>query len=177
MKRNRPPLLCLAAISAAILVGVAHDKQVRLNLSGSMPVGFWRIEPMEQAPERGQVVSVCLPVSEARFAIARGYIGRGECPSDAAPLIKPVIAVDGDDVSVSPFGIEVNGRMIEGTALRPADSAGRPLGPEAPGTRRVSGGEVWLASTHDPRSFDSRYFGPVPVANVRGLAVPLLVSR
>ena len=85
-----------------------------------------------------------------------------------------MIAVAGDDVSVSPFGIAVNGRMVESTALLPEDTAGRPL--VAAQGHRVASGEVWVASAHDRRSFDSRYFGPVPLTNVRGLAVPVLVS-
>jgi type IV secretory pathway protease TraF len=36
-------------------------------------------------------------------------------------------------------------------------------------------GQVWLLSGHDPRSFDSRYFGAIPTANVRGVARPLWV--
>jgi len=32
---------------------------------------------------------------------------------------------------------------------------------------------VWLLSGHDPRSFDSRYFGGVPVTNIQGVARPI----
>jgi type IV secretory pathway protease TraF len=39
----------------------------------------------------------------------------------------------------------------------------------------VGSGDIWVLSGHDPRSFDSRYFGPVPVANVQGEARPLWV--
>jgi type IV secretory pathway protease TraF len=41
----------------------------------------------------------------------------------------------------------------------------------------VPPGQVWLLSGHDSRSFDSRYFGPVPVANVQGVARPVWVAR
>jgi type IV secretory pathway protease TraF len=30
--------------------------------------------------------------------------------------------------------------------------------------------EVWLIATRNPRSFDSRYFGPVPVTALEGAA-------
>jgi conjugative transfer signal peptidase TraF len=174
--RRRPPLLCLGALAAASFVLVAWRENVRLNLTGSMPVGLWRIEPVIRAPAKGQVVSVCLSDKEARFALDRGYIAAGECPLNAEPLIKPVVATAGDAVSVSPFGIAVNGREIEGTALRPVDTAGRPLHAVPTGSYQVKSGEVWLASAHDPRSFDSRYFGPVLLLNVRGIAVPVLVA-
>jgi type IV secretory pathway protease TraF len=48
------------------------------------------------------------------------------------------------------------------------DSAGRPLPHVAWGKRRVAAGQVWLFGFNDRRSWDSRYFGPVPLANVRG---------
>ena len=69
----------------------------------------------------------------------------------------------------------MNGQEIEGTALRPADSAGRTLAAVQTGAYLVAPGSIWLASAHDPRSFDSRYFGAVPLANVRGVAAPVFV--
>jgi conjugative transfer signal peptidase TraF len=173
--KHHPPLLCLTALAAATFIAVSWHENVRLNLSGSMPIGFWRVATLGRAPERGQVVSICLPPAEATFALARGYIGGGECALNAAPLLKPVVAVAGDLVDISPFGIVVNGQEIEGTALRPADSAGRTLSAVQTGTYLVAPGSIWLASAHDPRSFDSRYFGAVPIANVRGVAAPVFV--
>ena len=37
----------------------------------------------------------------------------------------------------------------------------------------VASGQVWLLATDTPRSWDSRYFGPVPLDQVR-LARPLM---
>ena len=46
------------------------------------------------------------------------------------------------------------------------------------GAYPVAPKEVWLLSGHDPRSFDSRYFGPVPEAkSVQGIARPVWVLR
>jgi len=57
------------------------------------------------------------------------------------------------------------------------DRSGRPL----PGTTAndviVAKGEVWVISSYNPLSFDSRYFGPVPISNIEGLARPLIVIR
>jgi type IV secretory pathway protease TraF len=55
------------------------------------------------------------------------------------------------------------------------DTRGRPLPRLPAGTYLVRPGEIWLFSPH-PRSFDSRCFGPVPVAQVRGLLHPLLIA-
>jgi type IV secretory pathway protease TraF len=80
-------------------------------------------------------------------------------------------------VIVSRAGVTVNGRPVLDTAPLDKDSAGRPLVPFAPGTYRVKWREVWLLAAYDPRSFDSRYFGPVPEASVLALARPVWVVR
>ena len=77
MRRTRPPLLCVTALAAAAFVGIGWREHLRLNLTGSMPIGFWRIESVHGAPERGQVVAVCLPAASARLAVERGYVGVG----------------------------------------------------------------------------------------------------
>jgi conjugative transfer signal peptidase TraF len=91
--------------------------------------------------------------------------------------VKPVIAVAGDLVTVTPQGITVDGQLVANTAPLAEDEAGRPLHPIPIGNYRLAPGEMWLLSGHDPRSFDSRYFGAVPAANVTGVASPLWVLR
>jgi type IV secretory pathway protease TraF len=61
------------------------------------------------------------------------------------------------------------------TAAR--DSAGRALAQVVWGARRVGAGEVWLFGFNDMRSWDGRYFGPVPLAEVRGVLRPLRGER
>jgi type IV secretory pathway protease TraF len=54
------------------------------------------------------------------------------------------------------------------------DSHGRLLAHVASGAHRVGSGEVWLFGFNNARSWDARYFGPVPLANVRGALEPLV---
>jgi conjugative transfer signal peptidase TraF len=90
-------------------------------------------------------------------------------------MLRPVVAVAGDMVTVTAEGITVNGHPVPGSAPLDRDSSGRQLQPVPLGSYRLAPGQIWLSSGHDPRSFDSRYFGPVPVASVRGIASPVLV--
>jgi type IV secretory pathway protease TraF len=39
----------------------------------------------------------------------------------------------------------------------------------------VAKGEVWVISSYNRLSFDGRYFGPVAISRVEGLAQPLIV--
>jgi conjugative transfer signal peptidase TraF len=105
------------------------------------------------------------------------YIAAGPCPDEAEPLVKPVAAVSGDMVTVSANGISVNATPVADTAALARDEAGRVLHPVPAGSYRVAPDEVWLLSGHDLRSFDSRYFGAVPIANVVGVGHPLWVLR
>jgi conjugative transfer signal peptidase TraF len=160
---------------AALAVGEAGG--LRINATASMPCGLWRVQ-VEEPITRGAIVTVCPPDHpDIREAERRGYIPTGFCPGDYEPLVKPVAAVAGDLVTVTPQGIAVDGKPVAHTAQLWQDEAGRALHPVPAGSYRVTPGMVWLLSGHDPRSFDSRYFGAVPVANVTGVARPLWVLR
>jgi conjugative transfer signal peptidase TraF len=160
---------------ATLAVGEAAG--LRINATASMPRGLWRVQARESIA-RGAIVTFCPPdQADIREAAHRGYISRGGCPGGYEPLVKPVAAIAGDLVAVTLKGIAVDGKPVAGTEALAEDEAGRPLHSIPIGAYRVESGEVWLLSGHDPRSFDSRYFGPVPAANVTGVAHPLWVLR
>lgn len=162
------PLAGAAAVSALAL---AYAGGLRVNASNSMPVGIWTVAPATQIV-RGEAVVFCATAPEA----AR-YVGPGACPNGLEPLVKPVAAMAGDVVTVTADGIAVNGQWMPNSAALVRDEANRGLHPVPAGTYRVEPGFVWLLSGHDPRSFDSRYFGPVPLSAVMAVARPLLVWR
>jgi type IV secretory pathway protease TraF len=84
-----------------------------------------------------------------------------------------VAAIGGDIVRVSALQTTVNGTPIPRSARRVKDSLGRPLSAISIGQFELAPGEIWLLTNHHPRSWDSRYFGPVPVANIQGRLCPL----
>ena len=141
----------LAVSSLLAVAGASHF--IGFNSSPSAaPVGFyWRTAPR---PRRGKLIEFCLPENVAVFAEARGYIGHGSCPVDTESLGKIVTGVPGDVVTVDP------------AAALKTDSAGRPMEHFPFGPYRVRAAEVWVHGTAR-NSFDSRYFGPVPIANIR----------
>jgi conjugative transfer signal peptidase TraF len=146
----------------------------RLNVSPSAPLGLYRA--VDRPVARGDLVVACVPVVAARLARERGYLAGGACPGDVQPVLKRVGAIPGDRVEVFPDGVTVNGRRLPGSATAAVDSSGRAL-PHAPwGATAVGRDEVWLLATDVPRSWDSRYFGPVPLDSVRA-ARPLLTIR
>jgi conjugative transfer signal peptidase TraF len=146
---------------------------VRINLSPSLPIGLYQVAPGLDAT----LVEFCPPEPFASMANARGYRHPGTCPDGGAPLMKPVVARAGDVVSVSKRGVAVNGSDLLNSAPLTRDTAGRPLTPWPYGTYTVQQGTIWVLSGYHPRSFDSRYFGPISASLIRNRLRYLIVLR
>lgn len=158
-----------------LLLGVCTFNGLRLNLSGSMPVGLYMV--VREPPVRGSIVLACLPMDVAQLAMARSYVPRGgSCPGGAIPVGKPVLAVPGDTVLVSTAGLILNGAPVPNSRALTVDRMGRRLPCLAPGQRTVGSDELWLVSAYTQNSFDSRYFGPVALRDVRAHVRPLWTS-
>jgi conjugative transfer signal peptidase TraF len=138
----------------------------------SAAAGVYRVTDFP--PARGELVAACLPLAIARQGLARGYLQRGDCPAGAEPVAKVVGAIAGDVVELEPGWVAVNGVKFPNSEMAARDSANRPLGHVPLGVRRVGEGEVWLFGFNNARSWDARYFGPVPSANLRGGLKPVV---
>jgi conjugative transfer signal peptidase TraF len=144
---------------------------IRLNTSPSLPFGLYRVTSDSAAP----LVEFCPAEPVASFANARGYRQVGSCPDGGTPLMKPIVAHEGDVVDISAVGLRVNSTLIRNSAPLARDTGGRPLTPWPNGKYTVPNGAVWLISSYHARSFDSRYFGPISTAFIRNHLRPLLV--
>jgi conjugative transfer signal peptidase TraF len=128
-----------------------------------------------RAPSRGDLVLACLPDAIARFGSARGYLLRGRgCGDGIEPVGKRLGALPGDSVEVMRDYVAVNGQRLEHSATLSLDSRGQSVKHVAWGRYTVPTNQVWLFGTKDARSWDSRYFGPVPASSVRAALEPVL---
>jgi conjugative transfer signal peptidase TraF len=171
----RGALAAMAAIAfgAAVLIAVGKASGIRISTTDSAaPAGVYRIAGHEV--RRGELVAACLPISVAKLGLARGYLRAGDCPGNAEPVDKVIGALPGDLLDIEPTSVSVNGVRFPGSKTASRDSAGLPLAHVAWGKRRVAPGEVWLFGFNDRRSWDSRYFGPVPLAAIRGELKPVV---
>ncbi|WP_245506181.1 conjugative transfer signal peptidase TraF [Rhizobium leguminosarum] len=164
-------VLSMAAVAAILLVVTAVAGGYRINLTPSEPLGLWRIIPLHRPAAVGDLLFICPPETAAmREARARGYLRSGSCRGGVAPLIKTVIAVAGLHAEIG-VSVSVDGRGVSSSSLALRDGKGRPLTPFPSGI--VPPGYVFLHSAF-PGSYDSRYFGPVPISGIRGLAQEVL---
>jgi conjugative transfer signal peptidase TraF len=158
--------LVAAVATAALLMSLG----IHINLSASAPRGLYRAVVGTPAP--GMWIAACVTEEAAALGLARGYLRPGPCPGGTEPILKPVVAVPGDVVDVSPHGVAVNGLFLPGSEPASLDSSGRPL--HAMWGRRVLGAEeLWLMSNRVPNSWDSRYLGTFSMSQVRAIARPV----
>ena len=174
-KTRLPAVRCLlfhaffVAFGAFQLCGLVG---VRINYSPSLPIGLY----LTSNDPTSTLIEFCPAEPFAGLAISRGYRERGVCHDGATPLMKPVVARAGDIVTLSEQGIAMNGNLLPNTAPRTTDSQGRPLIPWPFGRYAVAPNTVWVASSHHPRSFDSRYFGPIATSAIRHYVRPVLTA-
>ena len=169
--------LVLAGLSACGLAALAWASFVHplprliYNPSDSVAVGWYRVDPLDHRTASlprplsvGSLVLVPLPAAAAALAAWRDYLPLG------VPLLKRVGAVAPQQVCIVERSVRIDGVPV--AAVLPADHLGRPL-PSWQQCRRLRQGELFLLSTTNPASFDSRYFGPVSTSAVIGVAHPL----
>ena len=150
-----------SAFCLALGFALAFDAGLRINPTPSLPKGIYRISP--GTPGKGDLVSFCLEGEFAELALERGYLEPGSCPSGLRPLLKRLVGLPGDVVDPAMFPI------------RSLDSRGRPMTPALiPWTPGVIPSGMALVVADHPGSFDSRYFGFVPLDSLQRVE-PLFV--
>lgn len=121
-----------------------------------MPTG-WYVRSLDELA-RGALVTVRAQDVAADYAATRNFTDAGD------RFIKRIAANDGDSVCAEGDAVRINGRTVAHRATH--DSQGRAL-PHWSGCRALSADEVFLMGD-TPDSFDSRYFGPVSIADIEG---------
>lgn len=159
-------LLFFIALMLMELVGL------RINTTPSIPVTVYILDT-DSIPKKGDIVSVCPPDdSLQQLAKERGYLALSfRCPNQYPPLLKPLVAVAGDYVSIDQ-AISINGVPVDASTRLLVDSDGRAM-PDKAKFGIVPKGKVWLLSSYNPRSWDSRYYGSLPAKNIQGVVRPL----
>jgi conjugative transfer signal peptidase TraF len=137
---------------------------LRINLTESMPSGVYRITRI--TPQRGDVVAFC------SSADGRLYAGVSLlCPAGAKPLLKTLWGMPGDEIRTGDDGIVLNGVPLPNSAARSRDSRGREMRSVLE-AGIIPDGRALILADH-AGSYDSRYFGLVPLAGLKAVR-PLL---
>jgi conjugative transfer signal peptidase TraF len=170
-----PTIVLLSAISILFL-SIANYSPIQINLTGSMPRGIYLLRS-SQAVHRGSFVMVCMPNSLASFALQRGYLQHGSCKNGAQPLLKQVIAEDGDTIVLTAKKIQINGNQLPYTATLSTDHHHRPLPAVLRGIYKLRPHQLWLYGVSSTQSWDSRYYGVIDSSYVIGVVKPLFTNQ
>jgi len=172
--RARLMLVGLSACGLAALAWasfVSPLPRLTYNPSDSVAVGWYRIDPFDPRTASlprplsvDSIVLVPLPAGAVALAAQRGYL------PTRVPLLKRIGAIAPQEVCIAGGIVRIDG--VPSAAVLRADRLGRPLS-SLELCRRLEPGELFLLSTTNPASFDSRYFGPVSASAVIGVAHPV----
>lgn len=167
----RHPLVIVGAC-LVVALALAHLTGLRLNTTRSIPLGLYL---MSNDPiVKGAYVLFCPPERpEFELARERGYIGAGFCPGGYGNMMKKVLAAHNDVVSVTDGGVMINGMLIPASQPVEADSMGRSLPRFRVSNHVLTSTELLLMSDTNSRSFDARYFGPIPHETIQSTIHPL----
>ena len=125
----------------------------------SLPNGIYIRKGGE--PHIGDYAVSCLTPKVASYGIDRGYLIKGGCETGSIPVLKIIKGMPGDKYSSKIGQLEINGVVYSSMAT---DSKGRPLEWLYSSKEGILGKDQYLLiSTHVGNSWDSRYWGPVPV--------------
>jgi conjugative transfer signal peptidase TraF len=156
------------------LIAVVGFVGIGPNETESLPLGLYVKTRDINAP----LVAFCPTGTAAIDSIAGGYRPHGmQCHDGYAPLLKPVAARPGDIVDVTERGISVNGKVLANTKAFTVDGKKRPMHVWPLGQYTVAPGTLWVLSTYNKYSYDSRYFGPIQFSTVITHVKPLWVRR
>jgi conjugative transfer signal peptidase TraF len=159
-ERRANKLYVLAASALASWLALTSKQTPILIYNGSLsvPIGLYAID--HSRPNRGDLVLVRPWPELARL------LGKHDILPAGVPLLKTVVAITDDDVCRHGYTISING--IPAAEILALDAKGIAL-PGWASCRKLVRGEFFLLQPH-PRSFDSRYFGPVLSCDVIGIA-------
>ncbi|VEG89819.1 conjugative transfer signal peptidase TraF [Legionella spiritensis] len=163
----------LISILSAVLLLVAMG--FRINLTDSIPIGVYRMTDIKNL--KNGFVIFC-PEDKPAFQQARdrGYIDSGLCHGGYGYLMKKVVALRGDNISVTDEGVLVNHQLIPFSKPISTDGMNRLLPQWRTRDYQLKEDEIMTMTSQSEWSFDSRYYGPVHTGQIKGMITPVWVK-
>lgn len=135
-----------------------------VNITASWPRGLYHSKKIVGSMDnyKNQLVLVCPDLDNP--AIIKAVENNILPPSDGcesfgyAPLMKKIVGIPGDTITVTDQGITVNGRQLKNSKIKFKIFE---LLIHPGYTHILQPNEYWVMSDYNPNSLDSRYFGPI----------------
>lgn len=156
-----------------IAISVIYFDGYRINTTKSIPIGIYK--EVINHPQTNDYVIFCPPdnpiFQEAR---RRNYIDIGLCSGNYGYLMKKIVAIKDDHVTISENGVFINNKMIPFSTPLKTDAKGRKL-PLININKVLDVADVLLMSDVSSTSFDARYYGIIDKKHIRSVIRPIFV--
>ncbi|HAT7826690.1 TPA: conjugative transfer signal peptidase TraF [Legionella pneumophila] len=172
---KKPSIIIAIFLISTIAAGsLFHSMGFRINLTESIPVGLFCITGTE--PLKNTYVIFC-PDDRQTFRLAknRGYIDQGLYCNGYGYLMKKVVAVSGDILSVTNEGVFVNQMLIPYSKPKLQDGMNRTLPQWQVMNYQLQEDEIMTMTSESEWSFDGRYYGLVHTRQIKGMITPIWV--
>ncbi len=166
------PFVILALTVFIFLMFVYGKNKLIINTSPSIPLGIYALEPISGQLKQNDLIAFCLNKKDQDFALSHGYILAGtRCNGSSTPLLKSIIAIPGDNVTLTNTEIIVNNKIYN-YPTQQYDSMHRLL-PSWPRDNYQNTLGFWVIGTNNIKSWDSRYYGFINRSQIIYLLKPL----
>ena len=176
-KKNAYIIFSLIVAIVTVIATVKSSGLVVYNITNSMPLGlYYVVSDKAQDAQKNELVTIC-PAKREDIVIATkiGYLElkeKGNCW--ITPLLKRVIAKEGDNVLINENGIYVNGILIRRSKPFEKDRQGNSLH-IAYMNRKLNKCE-FIVNTDSRYSYDSRYLGVFHCDELRQIVIPTFLT-
>lgn len=167
----------LTAVLLIFIIGLGQILIVagfRINLTNSIPIGLYRMSAIGNL--KNNYVIFCPDNREAfKLGLARNYINNGLSCHGYGYLMKKVVAISGDLISVTTKGVFVNQAPIPFSMPKLSDGFNRPLPQWHTSDYKLKKNEVLTMTSQSEWSFDGRYYGLIQLRQIKGMLQPIWV--
>ena len=162
-------LISLSIIITVLAIMVISYSKLIINITPSLPYGIY-IKSKDKIIV-GDYVSFCLNDEYRSLGLARNYLEPGKACNGSTALIKKVIALPYDKITLGESQIIVSGKTLNYSTAH-FDSQHRKLESYPHGTYTENC--YWLIGDYDiSHSWDSRYWGCIPPKQIITKIKPL----
>ena len=145
-----------------IFISILYNLFIIKNISDSVALGYYIKLPIIRHIQVNQVYSICINNQVAINELKQldiPQVSNGICRSNIVPLLKRVIAKNGDTILITKDGILINNKLIPN--ILTIKNSKIKLTKIPIGTKfNLKKDEYWVMGD-TPNSYDSRYFGIV----------------
>jgi conjugative transfer signal peptidase TraF len=163
LKRLRPVLTSLLVFILLYGFFWVLSTMVVFQVTGSMPIGLYLKKPIVNI-QSGQLILFDLPENVKEMVKSRRW-----APRQVTMLMKEVVGMPGDEIQIKENRVYIN--KVYFGPVKKKDRQGLPL----PSINKtfILGKDEFFSASRKENSFDSRYFGPVHLQDIKAVVEPI----